>query len=120
MQKSIEEVFLLTKQGLEKILVDAAKEAIDNIYEHYLPFVGQDTDNNVYFMAHDLLNRFFNDTLREDERMHPMFENYSGKAARAKVLEENKGLLKSLIIQDLQQEIEELKGSLMAARSWHY
>lgn len=112
MSKTIEEIFLETKAVFQAQAEEAAKAAMDKIYDEYLPYVGDDTDSNVYFKASSIVRRFFDDTLREDEVPHDFFREYTGAMAREKLVKEFPEQLQNKVIADLQREVEMLRGQL--------
>lgn len=118
MNKPIEEIFLETKAVFLAQAEEAAKAAMDKIYDEYLPYVGTDTDSNVYFKAYDIVQRFFEDKMYPGEVAHRYFSEHSGAEARAKLVAEFPEQLQNKIIEDLQREVEILRGQLNSYRRY--
>lgn len=107
--KTIEQVFLDTKEIFKK----QAADALDEIYTSYLPYVENDTCCNVEFRTQDVLERFFSDNLWEGDKID--LTRYSMRAARDKIFEENKAEIMAAIGKDLAEEVASLKEQLNAA-----
>lgn len=112
--KTIEQIFLDTKAVFEKQATVAIEEAMDKIYQEYLPHVENDTGSNVYFQSYDWVNRFLSDNLREDDFKIDVL----AKDVRKKIWEDNKEELKELISKDVAERLADLERKLVA--SWQH
>ena len=108
---NIEQVFIGTKAIFAKQIQDAAQEALDKLYEEYLPFVATDNEFNVAQKARSLLLRFMSDTLDEHDAtmLKPELQPYSGKQLRQKMFHDNKEELTKVIGQDIIDRLKELE-----------
>lgn len=108
---NIEKAFLDTKAIFAKQIKDAAQEALDKLYEEYLPHIENDTYYNVAQKARSLLVRFMSDTLDEhDAKMLKLeLQPYSGKQLRQKMFHDNKEELTKAIGQDIVYRLKELE-----------
>lgn len=108
---NIEQVFLGTKAIFAKQIQGAAQEALDKLYDEYLPHVESDTGYNVAQKARSLLVRFMSDTLDEHDAAMLKLElqPYSGKQLRQKMFHENKEELTKAIGEDIIQRVQELE-----------
>lgn len=112
MSKSIEDIFLSTKEIFLAQAKAAAESAIDAIYTEYLPHVENDTASNVYFETCRWLERFFADKLREDDiKVNLAGPAWDARAARQKLYEANKEEIQAAIGKDLQDKIDSLRES---------
>lgn len=108
---NIEQAFLDTKAIFAKQIQDAAQEALDKLYDDYLPHVESDTYYNVAQKARSLLVRFMSDTLDEHDATMLKLElqPYSGKELRKKMFHDNKEELTKAIGQDIMDRLKELE-----------
>ena len=110
--KTLEQIFLESKDLFET----AARDALDKVYGEYLPFVESDTMSNVHFRTCDWLERFFSDSLREDDiKIDLTRYGWDNEKARQKIYEANKAEITEAIGKDWQAEIQSLKEQLNAA-----
>lgn len=103
--KTIEELFLETKLVFEQQAVLAIEEALDKIYQEYLPHVQSDTDSNVIFQSHRWIEKYLSDSLLEDD----FKVNIIAKDVRAKIWNDNKEELKKLIHKDVLDRLHVLE-----------
>lgn len=108
---NIEQAFLDTKAIFAKQIQDAAQEALDKLYDDYLPHVESDTYYNVAQKARSLLVRFMSDTLDEHDATMLKLElqPYSGKELRKKMFQDNKEELTKAIGEDIIDRLKELE-----------
>lgn len=113
MSRSIEDIFLATKDILATQAKEAAEKAIDIIYQEYLPHVESDTCYNVRQEARQWLERFFADSLRDDDMKIDFTVSYSfdARKARQKIYEDNKEEIQAAIGKDLQDKIDSFRES---------
>jgi hypothetical protein len=107
---TIEQVFLDTKAIFEKQAAEAMEAVMSKIYSEYLPHIENDNYFNVRTQCRDWLERFMNDSLREDDiSIKSVTEFYSGKDIRAKMFQDNKEELTKIIGKDIVERVYELE-----------
>ena len=115
----IEQVFLDTKAIFEKQATEALEAAMSKLYADYLPHVEYDNSYNVRQQCRDWLERFMNDSLREDDiELKSVTEYYSGKAIRAKMFQDNKEELTKVIGADIVERVQDLEQRV--SQEWEY
>lgn len=112
---NIEETFLATRAIFAAQAAEAMEEAMDKIYDEYLPHVENDTAINVYYRTVEWLEKFFEDTLTDNDINIDLTNKYSSVKARKKIYEENKEEIIEAIGKDFQAEIQNLKEQLNSA-----
>ena len=103
--KTIENIFLETKNIFKEQASQAVEEALDKIYREYLPHVETDTQSNVYFQSTEWIYRYLTDSLREDDFKIDIL----AADIRRKIWDDNKDELKKLISQDVSERLKELE-----------
>lgn len=107
---NIEQVFLDTKEVFAQQIQEAAQEALDKLYDEYLPHVESDTGFNVAQKARDIVIRYMADSLDEhDLTMLNLNVQMYGKELRKKMFQDNKEELTKAIGQDIIDRLKELE-----------
>ena len=112
--KTIEQIFLETKEILEKQAAEAMASVIDKVYQDLLPHVESDTQSNVYFQSVGWIRRYLAGTLQEDDFKIDIL----AEEVRRKIWDDNKEELKELITKDVQERLSYLEKELQA--SWEH
>jgi hypothetical protein len=109
---NITEVFQETRTIFATQAAEAMEQAMDKIYNDYLPHVENDTASNVRFQTANWLERFFDGNLSENDINIDLARKYSGGKARQMIYEANKEEIIEAIGKDFQAEISDLKVQL--------
>ena len=110
MTKSIQDIFLETKTIFESQAKVAVQEALDKIYEDYLPHVENDNYFNTRQYARHWILRMMSDGLRQDDiQLWEITKEYDAKDIRQKMFQDNKEELTELIGKDIMERLKVLE-----------